>query len=60
MTIDQHIKELRAELRNAVYRDERHLQISLDLAALAEREVIWARAPRCYAGRTERPQRHAT
>jgi hypothetical protein len=42
MTIDQHIKELRAELRNAVYRDERR-QIEADLEmALAEREVIWA------------------
>ncbi|MBS3651887.1 hypothetical protein KEU06_25090 [Pseudaminobacter sp. 19-2017] len=42
MSIDQHIEELRAELRNAVYRDERR-EIEADLElALAEREVIWA------------------
>lgn len=42
MSIDQHIEELRAELRNAVYRDER-CWIEEELAmALAEREAIWA------------------
>ena len=42
MSIDQHIEELRAVLRNAVYRDER-LWIEAELTmALAEREVIWA------------------
>lgn len=42
MSIDQHIEELRAELRNAVYRDERReIETALELA-LAEREVIWA------------------
>jgi hypothetical protein len=42
MSIDQHIEELRAELRNAVYRDERReTEAALELA-LAEREVIWA------------------
>lgn len=42
MSIDQHIEELRAELRNAVYRDERlETEAALKLA-LAEREVIWA------------------
>jgi hypothetical protein len=42
MTIDQHIEELRAELRNAVDRTERH-EIEAELVmALAEREVIWA------------------
>lgn len=42
MSIDQHIEELRAELRNAVYRDERHeIEAALELA-LAEREIIWA------------------
>ena len=42
MSIDQHIEELRAELRNAVYRDERRW-IEQELArALAEREAIWA------------------
>lgn len=42
MSIDQHIEELRAELRNAVYADE-HRQIEAELEmALAEREVIWA------------------
>lgn len=41
MSIDQHIEELRAELRNAVYRDERReIEAALELA-LAEREVIW-------------------
>lgn len=42
MSIDQHIEELRAELRNAVYRDERRW-IEDELAmAIAEREAIWA------------------
>ncbi|MBS7708078.1 hypothetical protein [Chelatococcus asaccharovorans] len=42
MSIDQHIEELRAELRNAVYRNERRW-IEKELAkALAEREAIWA------------------
>lgn len=42
MSIEQHIEELRAELRNAVYRDERReIEAALELA-LAEREVIWA------------------
>ena len=42
MSIDQHIEELRAELRNSVYRDERReIEAALELA-LAEREVIWA------------------
>ena len=42
MSIDQHIEELRAEARNAVYRDERReIEAALELA-LAEREVIWA------------------
>ncbi|WP_200834976.1 hypothetical protein [Phyllobacterium salinisoli] len=42
MTIDQHIEELRAELCNAVYRDERRW-VEEELAmALAEREAIWA------------------
>ncbi|MFI0849600.1 hypothetical protein [Mesorhizobium sp. IMUNJ 23232] len=42
MSIDQHIEELRAELRNAVKVDERR-RIEAELAmALAEREAIWA------------------
>lgn len=42
ISIDQHIEELRAELRNAVYRDERcDIEAELEMA-LAEREVIWA------------------
>lgn len=42
MSIDQHIEELRAELRNAVHRGERRW-IEKELAkALAEREAIWA------------------
>lgn len=41
MSIDQHIEELRAELRNAVYRNER-CWIEKELAkALAEREALW-------------------
>ncbi len=44
MSIDQHIEELRAELRNAVYRDERReTEAALELA-LAEREVMLAEA----------------
>ena len=44
MSIDQHIEELRAELRNAVYRNERReIQAELELA-LAEREVMLAEA----------------
>ena len=57
MSIDQHIEELRAELRNAVYRDER-IWIEAELRrALAEREVIWAgqecivsSEPPCWGG----------
>ncbi|MGV2114187.1 hypothetical protein ACQZ46_23325 [Agrobacterium salinitolerans] len=42
MSIDQHIEELRAELRNAVHRSERRW-IEKELAkALAEREALWA------------------
>lgn len=42
MSIDQVIEELRAELRNAVYRDERRW-IEQELAkALAERDALWA------------------
>lgn len=42
MSIDQVIEELRAELRNAVYLDERReIEAELELA-LAERETIWA------------------
>ena len=42
MSIDQHIEELRAELRNAVCRDER-ICIEAELEqALAEREAVWA------------------
>ncbi|MBG0511155.1 hypothetical protein I3J13_20465 [Agrobacterium sp. MOPV5] len=42
MSIDQHIEELRAELRNAVYRNERRW-IERELAkALTEREALWA------------------
>lgn len=42
MSIDQHIEELRAELRNAVYRSERRW-IERELAkALAAREALWA------------------
>lgn len=44
MSIDQHIEELRAELRNAVYRDERR-EIETELAkAMAERELLLADA----------------
>lgn len=42
MSIDQHIEELRAELRNAVYADERRWIVEELARALAEREVIWA------------------
>lgn len=42
MSIDQVIEELRAELKNAVYRDERRW-IEKELAkAITEREAIWA------------------
>lgn len=42
MTVEQHIEELRAELRNAVDADERReVEAELQLAE-AEREVIWA------------------
>lgn len=48
MTIDQHIEELRAELRNAVYRGERR-KIEAELAAaIAERDAAlatWAQDP---------------
>lgn len=44
MSIDQEIEELRAEMRNAVYPDERR-EIEAELAlALAEREVMLAKA----------------
>lgn len=44
MSIDQHIEELHAELRNAVYWDERReIETELELA-LAEREVMLAEA----------------
>lgn len=44
MSIDQHIEELYAELRNAVYWDERReIETELELA-LAEREVRLAEA----------------
>jgi hypothetical protein len=44
MSIDQHIEELRAELRNAAYRDERReIETELQLA-LAEREAMLAQA----------------
>lgn len=42
MSIDQHIEELRAELRNAVYRDERRETEAALALALAKRETIWA------------------
>ncbi|MCO5066908.1 MAG: hypothetical protein M9924_21305 [Rhizobiaceae bacterium] len=43
MSIDQHIEELRAELRNAVYRDERRW-IETELAkAIAERDAMLAK-----------------
>lgn len=41
MSIDQHIEELRAELRNAVYADERRWIEEELVMALAEREAIW-------------------
>lgn len=44
MSIDQIIEELRAEIRNAVYPDERR-EIAAELEqALAEREVMLAEA----------------
>jgi len=42
MTIDQHIEELRAELRNAeAPKDRQMIEAELELA-IAEREIIWA------------------
>jgi hypothetical protein len=42
MLLEQHIEELRAELRNAVYRDERReIEVELELAC-AELAVIMA------------------
>ena len=42
MSIDQHIDELRAELRNAVdAMERREIKEALEMA-LAEREAIWA------------------
>ena len=46
MSIDQHIEELRAELQNAVYRNERRWIEAELKKALAEREVIWAELER--------------
>lgn len=44
MSIDQHIEELRAESRNAVYPDERR-EIEAELArAIAERDLLLAEA----------------
>jgi hypothetical protein len=44
MSIDQHIEELRAELRNAVYPEERRW-IEVELAkAIAERDLLLAEA----------------
>jgi hypothetical protein len=48
MSIEQHIEELRAELRNAVYADERRLIEAELAAAIAERDAIlatWAEEP---------------
>jgi|UPI00076A200E hypothetical protein len=48
MSIDQHIEELRAELRNAVYADERRCIEGELAAAIAERDAIlatWAEEP---------------
>ncbi|WHS30394.1 hypothetical protein QLQ09_02115 [Brucella sp. NM4] len=42
MSNDQHIEELRAELRNAVYRNERRWTEKELAKALAEREALWA------------------
>lgn len=42
MSIDQHIAELRAELRDAVYANERRSIEEELVMALAEREGIWA------------------
>lgn len=42
MLLEKHIEELRAELRNAVYSDERHeIEVELELAC-AELAVIMA------------------
>ncbi|MEO9340348.1 hypothetical protein ABFT80_23285 [Mesorhizobium sp. SB112] len=44
MSIDQHIEELKAERRNAVYPDERR-EIAAELAkAIAERDLLLAEA----------------
>lgn len=40
--IDQHIEELRAELRNAVYRDERRWIEAALAKAIAERDAMLA------------------
>ncbi|MCV9937360.1 MULTISPECIES: hypothetical protein [unclassified Bosea (in: a-proteobacteria)] len=49
MTIEQHIEELRAELRDATDRTERR-QIEAELEfALAEREVMLAEAEGRYS-----------
>lgn len=49
MTIEQHIEELRAELRNATDTDERR-QITEELVlALAERETMLAEAQGRYS-----------
>jgi len=52
MLLEQHIEELRAELRNAVYRDERReIEVELELACaelaviMAEQEGVIAIAP---------------
>ncbi|MFT4118304.1 hypothetical protein [Bradyrhizobium sp.] len=48
MSIDQHIEELRAELRNAVERDERRVIDAELAAAIAERDAMldaWADEP---------------
>ena len=51
MSIDQHIEELRAEMRNAVCPDERRWIEEELVIALAEREAIWAE----QEGRSEPP-----
>ncbi|MCW8060169.1 hypothetical protein [Agrobacterium tumefaciens] len=49
ISIDQHIEELRAEARNAVYPDERSW-IQNELArALEERKALWAEQERFIA-----------
>ncbi|MBB6469192.1 hypothetical protein HNQ96_005081 [Aminobacter lissarensis] len=42
INIDQHIEELRAELRNAVYRDERLWTEAALAKAIAERDAMLA------------------